>query len=172
VRSRIRREPSDQPPEPLKPGDALTYAVRALSQKSLTERELETRLRRRNASADVIATTLDRLREHHFVNDATVAEYAVRDPNLGSGAIRMKLKARGVNTHTIEDALVQRDPDADLAGARALVERYGRRWIGPRGYAKGFAFLARRGFPSGIVHQVLASLRDLAQPEDLELEAE
>jgi regulatory protein len=170
VRYRVRREKSDKPPEPLKAGDALTYAVRALAQKSLTERELEVRLKRRNASPEVIASTLERLRQNKFVNDATVAEYAVRDANLGSGAIRMKLKARGVNTHTIEDALQHRDPDADLEGALALVERYGPRWTGPRGYAKGFAFLARRGFPSGVVHQALAGLRDLAQPEDFELE--
>ena len=172
MRYRARTDKSDKPPEPLKPGDALTYAVRALAQKSLTERELEVRLKRRNASPDVIASTLERLREHKFVNDATVAEYAVRDANLGSGAIRMKLKARGINTHTIEDALHHRDPDADLEGALALVERYGPRWTGPRGYAKGFVFLARRGFPSGVVHQALARLRDLAQPEDFELETE
>jgi regulatory protein len=170
VRYRARTDKSDQPPEPLKPGDALTYAVRALAQKSLTERELEVRLKRRNANPDVIAHTLERLREHKFLNDATVAEYAVRDANLGSGAIRMKLKARGVNTHTIEDALQHRNPDADLEGALALVERYGPRWTGPRGYAKGFAFLARRGFPSGVVHQALGGLRDLAQIEDFELE--
>jgi regulatory protein len=172
VRSRARREPNDKPPEPLKPGDALTYAVRALAQKSLTERELETRLKRRHASPDVIASTLERLREHKFVNDATVAEYAVRDTNLGSGAIRMKLKARGVNTHTIEDALQARNPDADLEGALALFERYGPRWTGPRGYAKGFAFLARRGFPSGAIHKALEGLRDLAEPDDFELETE
>ena len=172
MRSRARYEKSDKPPEPLKPAEALAYAVRALSQKSLTERELETRLKRRHASSEVIASTLEKLREHKFVNDATVAEYAVRDANLGSGAIRMKLKARGINTHTIEDALHHRDPDADLEGALALVERYGPRWTGPRGYAKGFAFLARRGFPSGVVHQALAGLRDLAQPEDFELETE
>jgi regulatory protein len=171
VRYRARTDKSDKPPEPLKPGDALTYAVRALAQKSLTERELETRLKRRGATPDVISSTLERLREHKFVNDATVAEYAVRDTNLGSSAIRMKLKARGVNTHTIEDALQHRDPDADLEGALVLVERYGPRWTGPRGYAKGFSFLARRGFPSGVIHKALEALRE-AQPEDFELETE
>lgn len=172
MRYRARTDQSDKPPEPLKPGDALSYAVRALAQKSLTERELEVRLKRRNASPDVIASTLERLREHKFLNDATVAEYAVRDANLGSGAIRMKLKARGVNTHTIEDALQHRAPDADLEGALTLVERYGPRWTGPRGYAKGFAFLARRGFPSGVVQRALAGLPELAQTGDFELETE
>jgi regulatory protein len=171
VRYRIRHEKSDKPPEPLKPGDALTYAVRALAQKSLTERELEVRLKRRNASPDVIVGTLEKLREHKFLNDTTVAEYAVRDTNKGSSAIRMKLRARGVNTHTIEDALLTRDPDADLEGALALTERYGPRWTGPRGYAKGFSFLARRGFPSGVIHKALEGLRDLVQ-EDFELETE
>jgi regulatory protein len=172
VRSRARYEKSDKPPEPLKPAEALAYAVRALSQKSLTERELETRLKRRHASIEVIASTLEKLREHKFVNDATVAEYAVRDTNKGSSAIRMKLRARGVNTHTIEDALLTRDPDADLEGALALTQRYGPRWTGPRGYAKGFSFLARRGFPSGVIHKALEGLRDLVQPEDFEPETE
>jgi regulatory protein len=172
VRYRARRETPDKPPEPLKPGDALSYAVRALAQKALTEHELETRLKRRGATPAVMASTLEKLREHKFVNDATVAEYAVRDTNKGSSAIRMKLRARGVNAHTIEDALLTRDPDADLEGALALVERYGPRWSGPRGYTKGFSFLARRGFQSGVIHKALEGLHDLAQPEDFELETE
>ena len=156
-----------EPVKPLEPGEALQYAVRALSQKALTERELETRLRRRGASEAVVAQTLEKLREHRFVNDATLAEHAVRDTRLGSGMIRMKLKARGVGEHTISDALQHRDGEADLEGARALVERYGSKWTGPRGYAKGYAFLARRGFPSGAIRQALEGLRS-GSSEDFE----
>lgn len=156
---------SDPDAKPLPPDKAFAYAVRALSQKALTERELGDKLRQRNASPETVAATLERLREYNFVDDAGLAERAARDPRVGLHAVRTKLRVRGLDEHTIEDALAGRDPEADLEGARALFERHRGKWTGERAYTKAYAFLSRRGYPAGVVAEVLKELPRGSEPE-------
>ncbi|HWG84302.1 MAG TPA: RecX family transcriptional regulator [Deinococcales bacterium] len=171
MRGRRRSAPAATGSE-LDPEKAFAYAVRALAQKSLTEKELTDRLRRRGANPATVAGTLERLRDYGFVNDAALAARSAEEARVGVHAIRARLKARGLDEHTIEDALSGRDPDLDVEGARALVERYGAKWAGERAYSKGYAFLARRGFPSVVIAEALADLRRRASPEDLAVEEE
>lgn len=167
----MNRRRSPESDAPLAPDKALGYALRALAQKALTERELSDRLRRRGASPEVLARTLESLRDYGFVDDAGLAERAARDERQGPLSIRAKLKARGVDEHTIEDALSGRDPELDLEGARALVERHRSRWVGERAYSKAYAFLARRGYPSSVIFEALEPIR-AASPGEPELEDE
>jgi regulatory protein len=169
---RGRRSAAIEDGKELEPDKAFNYALRALAQKALTERELSDRLRRRAASAQTIAATLERLRDYGFVDDAGLAARSAQETSVGPFAIRQRLKARGLDEHTIEDALAERDPELDLEGARALVERHAARWAGERAYAKGYAFLARRGFPTSVIVEVLADLRRNAPSEDLSIEEE
>lgn len=160
--------------KPLNADKAFAYAVRALSQRALTEAELEKKLRARHASPDVIAQTLERLREYRFVDDQSLAERAVKDDQTGSRLIRMKLRQRGLGNAVIEDAMQARDPDADLEAAQRLAERHAHHWTGERGYAKAYAFLSRRGFDARTIQTVLQDLRlnvqDSDQDRDLEME--
>ena len=156
--------------KPLDEGKAFVYAVRALSQRALTERELEKRLRQRGANPDVIAATLERLREYRFVDDAALAERAAKETGVGSRLIRMKLKMRGLENAVIEDAMTTREPDTDLDAARTMAERHRNKWVGERAYAKGYAFLARRGFDGRTIQEVLRELRLNATDADDNLE--
>lgn len=156
--------------EPLDQGAAFAYAVRALSQRALTERELEKRLRQRSATQDVIILTLERLREYRFVDDAALAERAAKETSVGSRLIRMKLKMRGLETAVIEDAMTTREPDTDLDAARSMAERHRSKWVGERAYAKAYAFLARRGFDGRTIQDVLRELRLNATDADAHLE--
>lgn len=148
------------PPEgPLEPDRAFAYALRALAQRALTEREVADRLQRRGATEETVGGTLERLRAYRFVDDAGLARRAAQATEEGSRRVRARLRHRGLGEHEIEDALAARDPDADLAGALALVERHGARWTGERGYARGFSYLSRRGYPAGVVARALEGLR-------------
>lgn len=151
-------------------GAAFAYAVRALSQRALTEQELEKKLRARGASQDVIAGTLERLREYRFVDDAALAERAAHETGVGSRLIRMKLRMRGLESAVIEDAMTSREPDTDLEAARALAGRHCSKWVGERAYAKAYAFLARRGFDGRTIQEVLRELRLNATDADDNLE--
>ncbi len=157
---------ADDPPKALTFEDAIQYAVRALSARSLTEAELIRKLRTRNASQAVIDEVLERLRSLKFVDDGVIAARAAEDAALGRYGIQRKLGQRGVAKHLIEDALLNRDSDADLEAARSLVERYSRQWTGERGYHKGMAFLMRRGFSGDVVRKALS---DWAQTRQLEV---
>jgi regulatory protein len=155
----------DDPPKALAFEDAIQYAVRALSARSLTEAELIRKLRTRNASQAVIEEVLERLRSLKFVDDGVIAARAAEDAALGRYGIQRKLTQRGVAKHLIEDALLTRNSDADLEAAQSLVERYNRQWTGERGYHKGMAFLMRRGFSGDVVRRALS---DWAQSRQLE----
>ena len=156
----------DEVPKALTFEDAIQYAVRALSARSLTEAELIRKLRARNASQPVIDEVLERLRSLKFIDDEVIAARASEDPALGRYGIGRKLAQRGVPKTLIEDALLNRDSDADLEAARALVERYNRQWTGERGYHKAMSFLMRRGFPGDVVRKALS---EWAQNRQLEV---
>lgn len=146
----------DEPPKALTFEDAIQYAVRALSARSLTEAELIRKLRARDASQPVIDEVLERLRSLKFVDDGVIAARAAEDAALGRFGIQRKLGQRGVAKHLIEDALLTRDIEADLEAALALVERYSRQWTGERGYHKAMSFLMRRGFSGDVVRKALS----------------
>jgi regulatory protein len=139
----------------MNPEDAFQYALRALSARALSERELEKKLRQRKVGATAIAEILERLRDYGFLNDQHIATRAAEDTSLGTFGVRQKLTARGIGKHLIEDALQQRDPDLDLEAALGLLARYQSRFSGERGQHKAYAFLARRGFSGGTIRAAL-----------------
>ena len=163
--SKRRGSDADDLPKALTFEDAIQYAVRALSARSLTEAELIRKLRTRFATQAVIDEVLERLRNLKFVDDGVIAARAAEDAALGRYGIQRKLGQRGVAKHLIEDALLNRDSDADFTAAQSLVERYSRQWTGERGYHKAMAFLMRRGFSGDVVRK---SLEDWAQSRQLE----
>jgi regulatory protein len=150
--------------------EAFQYALRALTARALTERELERKLRSRKANAAVINEVLERLREYKFVDDNAVAERAATDGTLGRYGIQRKLMTRGVSRHVIEDALETRTSDDDLEAALALVERHSGKWTGDRAYQKATAFLVRRGFSGDVTRKALADWAAQRKLEEEDLE--
>lgn len=155
----------DEVPKALTRDDAIQYAVRALSARSLTEAELIRKLRNRFATQAVIDDVLERLRNLKFVDDGVIAARAAEDAALGRFGIQRKLAQRGVSKNLIEDALLARDSEADLEAAQSLVTRYSRQWTGKNSYHKAMSFLMRRGFSGDVVRKALS---DWAQHRQLE----
>ncbi len=128
------------------------YAFRSLGQRALTEAELRAKLSRRSENAELIEEIIKRVQELGYQNDAGVALAENNRGNVGTHRIRQTLKRRGIEQNLIEDTLSTRDPDQEL---EAAVELLARRWPNlarkknPKSSA--FAFLARRGFPSGAI---------------------
>lgn len=146
------------PAEPRTPtrDDLVQYAFRALAQRALTEQELGARLRRRGADDDLAEVVLSRLRELGYLNDAALARSATTRRGVGTMRVKQDLARRGVDRHTIEDALASRDLDAEAEDVRRLIDRYRARWERTRDpFARGYGFLARRGFRSDVALRAL-----------------
>ncbi|MFN3266344.1 MAG: regulatory protein RecX [Deinococcales bacterium] len=135
--------------------DAFQYALRALSARALTERELEKKLKQRKVTTSAITEILERLRDYGFLNDAAIAQRAAENTSLGSYGVRQKLAARGISKHLVEDALHSRDESVDFTAAFNLLERYQSRFVGERGQHKAYLFLVRRGFSSQTIRLAL-----------------
>ena len=149
----------------------LMYAFRALGQRALSEAELERRMLRRNEDGDLVKSVLERVRELGYLSDLQVAQAEARRRGVGTGRVRQKLRRRGVDTLLIEEALADRDPDAETEDARTLLDR---RWQSFQRAAdpqkRAFDFLMRRGYSSGLIWPLLRE--KLAQQELDDLEAE
>lgn len=155
---RQRKRRSFAPPAPLTASEALASALRMLAQRALTEREVGDRLRRRGAPDGIIDATVERLRGYNFLDDAALAVRAAGDTTVGSSAIPAKLRFRGLSAHQIDDALVNRPPALDVESATGLALRRRERFSGTDGYRRGYAFLARRGFPPEAIRLALQAL--------------
>jgi regulatory protein len=138
---------------------ALNYAFLALSQRALSERELRQRLAKRNAASDTIEAVIERLQQLKYLNDSQIAERTVQNQQKhGSRAIAQKLRMRGIDAATIEEALEERSEEDEIELAKALLERNARKFTGERAKAKAYAFLARRGFTGRVVALALAGV--------------
>lgn len=142
---------------------AKEIALRRLTVRARTRAELGADLARRNVPPEVADEVLDRFEEVGLVNDADFARLWVSGRSgASSRRLRDELRAKGVAAEDIEAALGEVDDEADLAAARTFAAKKlrtsgnldqlvrDRRLVGA---------LARRGFGSGIVAQVLREVR-------------
>ncbi len=85
---------------------ALTEALRLLSYRPRSEKEMRDALRRRGVAPELLAETIGRLRELRLLDDADFARTYVdlrdRTAPRGRRLLAQELKARGVNRQTIE----------------------------------------------------------------------
>lgn len=139
-------------------------AYRLLSFRARTEREISDRLKQREYEENVIADTVQYLREQNLLDDADFATRfaANRSRTHGDRAIGMELRQKGVAAETIKETLAENaDEDQERATVRALaVKRVGERPSdrSPQAKSRLWAFLARRGFGSGAIKSVVGEL--------------
>ncbi len=139
------------------------YALNLLSRRAYSEAQVSRKLVGRGASEEQVAEVLGKLREYRLVDDHLYAEMLVREQsrNKGEFAIRQSLFQKGIGEELAAQALQPLSEERQLASARRLLEK--NRWRfsgedGRRNRARAFSFLARRGFPSEIVLQVIEEL--------------
>lgn len=137
----------------------MEYALRALSQRSLSAAELRGKLAKRSEDEDHIQQVLDRLTELRYLDDAQVARAENQRRGVGAYRVRQRLKQRGVDEELIQETLQARDPDEEVTQALGLLTRRLsslQRGSNPR--AKAYGLLARRGYGGDVIRRALEGL--------------
>jgi regulatory protein len=137
-----------------------------LARHAWTRADLAARLRRRGAASDVATAVIADLTRRGYLDDAAFAARWVETRaarGYGAARLRAELRARGVAPPLIDAALDGLLRDDTLEAARALARRRlptlrrgAPARVGPRLYA----YLRRRGYPSGLVARVVREVAD------------
>jgi len=138
---------------------ATESALRLLSVRLRSRRELDERLRRRGTAPAVIRTVLDRLSAEGFLDDGRFARTWIRGRLAlrPSGGVRLRseLLRKGVAAGVIDQALREAFSEADehqlaLEVARSRLRRY-RAQPAEVAYRRLAGVLHRRGFSAGAI---------------------
>jgi regulatory protein len=132
-------------------------ALRLLSAREHSRTELERKLARFEEVPGTLAQALDALEAKNYINPQRVAESVVhrRSAKLGVARMRQELQAKGLEQHTIQEAL-QQARSTELARAHAIwIKKFGQPAQDAAGRAKQMRFLAGRGFGGDTIHRVV-----------------
>lgn len=152
---------SDTEIEGFKSGDLLDkaydHAIRYLGFRPRSQTEVERYLREKEYSAEVIAQTLERLRQQQYVDDQAFAQFWLENRERfkprGRQALRYELRQKGLESDIIDEALTGLDEEES---AWAAVESKLSRWrtLDEQAFKqKIMAFLSRRGFNYEVASQ-------------------
>jgi len=125
-------------------------ALRFLSYRPRSEKEVRENLIKKRAPQEIIETIITRLKDHKFLNDAEFAAWFIRSRNdskpKAARVIEMELKQKGISGETIDNLPLTID---DLENAKKLLEKKVERYKNLERdeiYKKLGGFLARKGF--------------------------
>jgi regulatory protein len=131
---------------------AMDQALRLLTFRARSEREMLDRLRQKGFAADVTERTVARLRELGLLNDGMLARDMAdvrRRGGRGDYRIRQELRKRGLPTDTITDAMGQVSAGEGAERAWAALQKRAGRMKGldrDTAYRRLQGFLIRQGF--------------------------
>jgi regulatory protein len=141
---------------------ARLICLRQLTAAPRTRAQLAATLRRRGVPDDAAEAVLGRFTEVGLIDDAMFASAWVESRHYGRGlgrrALAAELNQRGVDRGDIQAAVAKLSPEAELATARALVERRlasTARQPGPVRLRRLVGMLARKGYPAGLAYRVV-----------------
>lgn len=102
-------------------------ALRLLEFRAHSEFELQTKLRRAEASDENIEKTIDFCRRYGFLNDKVYAERKARDlihlKKYGIHRVKSELKFKGISDIIIDEILSETDTDGEAETLIGLVEK-------------------------------------------------
>lgn len=147
-------------------GKVLNQALRFLSARPHSERELRTKLRRKEVDPELIDDAFARLRELGYLDDAAFARQWVEERGRQRGTLKLRaeLKRKGVADDVIAAALEGSPERDELADARELAAKRLARLSGEppqQVRAKLTRYLAGRGYRYDVIRQALG---DVATP--------
>jgi SOS response regulatory protein OraA/RecX len=161
-----RRKPQ-RPPRDREEAEKRAYnsACRALSRRPRGETELANWLLEREHAPEVVATTIERIRDLGYLDDVEVAASVARDAErrrLGSQRAARTLAQRGIANEDSTDAL-DTLREGDLVRARAVLERRYPEGVpeDPRERQRALRRLVTRGYPYGIARKAVGLDRDV-----------
>ena len=132
-------------------------ALRLLSAREHSRPELERKLARYEEVPGTLAQALDALEAKNYINPLRVAESVVhrRSAKLGVARMRQELQAKGLEAHTIQEAL-KHARETELARAHAIwLKKFGQAPQDGAERTKQMRFLAGRGFGGDTIHRVV-----------------
>ena len=147
---------------------ARATALRLLTRRDYTAKELRTKLLDRELPETEVTSVLADLAEAGLVNDRRVAESFVRVASTLKGRGRMRisreLEQRGVDRGVIRDALAKLPIEDETASIRRFLERkHLPARLSPTEHRRVFGQLVRRGFSADLIAK---SLRGRGSSED------
>ncbi len=152
---------------------AYETALNLLTARDMTAHDLQAALRRRGYLQPVTESVCERLCENRLIDDSRYAQRYVelrQDSAIGRYALRRKLRAKGIDEETADEALETLDDESQLGNAKALAARLARRYAGEEAYAarsKLSQALVRRGFSWDIVREAIESLSLGTENDDI-----
>lgn len=159
-----RAPASPRAPEapPGSPEQARAICLRLLTGSPRTRRQLAEALHRRGIPEDVVGEVLSRFEEVGLIDDQAFADAWVESRHHSRGLARRslarELRARGVDSALIADAVGRLDDEQEERAARHLVERKLRatRGLEPSKRIRRLAgMLARKGYAEGLALRVV-----------------
>lgn len=136
---------------------ALEAAMKYLSLRERSEKEVRSRLRRSCYEEAVIEKVLSSLRLHHLLSDARFAEAWThsRARKYGKNRIAQELRIKGIPGDDARNALSQISDEDEVAQALAQAQKLARRTDDTQ---KILHTLIRRGYRYAIAKRALAAL--------------
>ncbi|WP_236654262.1 regulatory protein RecX [Streptacidiphilus anmyonensis] len=167
------RERGKAPTDPA--ARARDICLRLLTGSARTRKQLADTLRRKEIPDEIAEQVLDRLTEVGLIDDAAYArswvEQRQRNRGLARRALAGELRAKGVDSAVVAEAVAEVDPDDEEAAARRLVER---KLASTRGLDRQVrlrrlaGMLARRGYPEGLALRLVRAALDAEDADGFE----
>lgn len=149
-------------------------ALRFLSYRPRSEREVADYLRRKGFDARTVEAELERLRRVGLVDDRAFARFWVENRTAfrprSRRALQAELRRKGVPLPIIREVLQEASPDERALALRLAHERARRlRGLDPPTFRRRLAgYLIRRGFDGELVLEILRTLEE--EEEDLSID--
>lgn len=149
---------------------AMRQAMYAIGRRSLSRRELDQKLMKREHSPALRERVLDRLTELGLLNDKAYAHALVRQTVRGKPAgprlLKQKLRQKGIPEKIADKAVAQEQPDqaTQREQAKELAEKRLASMTKLDAMAKKrriYGLLVRRGFEMDVVQDVMDQLRPM-----------
>lgn len=140
---------------------AFNVALKFLSYKQRSEKEIFDHLTSKEFDENIIYDTLDKCKYYNYIDDVAFATNFIKDKTnlkkLGTNRIKYELRAKGISDNIIEDTLVI-DSDVEYEIALSLAEKRIKSYSKDdkyKKYSKLSGYLQRRGYDFQIISKVL-----------------
>jgi regulatory protein len=144
---------------------AYTRALRYLSYRPRSEKEIRDRLTRKQFDPMIIDKVIEQLKEDKFLNDTQFAQWWTEQRQDFQGkskyVIKTELSDKGIDRNTIDNTLTNAKDDYETA--KEFFERKKRRferYAGDEYTKKVTGFLQRKGFSWDIIQKILKTNGD------------
>jgi regulatory protein len=148
--------------------EAMDKALRLLSRRAHSVRELQTKLYKREMPKYLIAYVLDECKRLNFLNDELFAQdYASEMASRGNGRFKIKagLFKKGISSDLIDKVLENLDDNELEQAKQALhfkLRTLQREKDIRKKREKAYRFMATRGFPSDIIRRAFDDSEELS----------